>query len=194
MYFKVWPLKLRRFISIKNRSWFSKQYSLIIFRKMKNYIYRDVRLSLQNSNHFSEAGLARAKRMTMNILEKGISPETIHLIFCQDGFICPGSTAGDLVLEMREALTGKGKFWVSKKRSGNRYTLTILLISLFFLAFFADYRWARGGLFLQASHIPKALEYAGTGILYPKETIKPQIAISVILLFKFIATAQIKKR
>ena len=107
---------------------------------MKSYIYRDVKLSLRSSDNFTEEGLARAKKMTSNMLEKGIPPSSMHLIFCKDGFICPGSKADDQVLECRETSAGEGKFWVSKKKSGNKHALTILLISLFLLAFFADYR------------------------------------------------------
>ncbi|MCG6199783.1 hypothetical protein [Psychromonas antarctica] len=107
---------------------------------MKSYIYREVKLSLQHSENFTEEGLIRAKKMAISMLDKGISPNSMHLIFCREGFICPGSIADKLILESRKISTGEGKFWVSKKKSANKHGLTILLMSFFILACFSAFK------------------------------------------------------
>ncbi len=104
---------------------------------MKSYKYREVKFSLQNSENFTEEGLDRVKKMVISMLDKGMDPDSMQLIFCRDGFICPGSKADNQVLELRETTAGEGKFWVSKKKSGNKHAVTILLMGLFLLAFFS---------------------------------------------------------
>ncbi|WP_019616615.1 hypothetical protein [Psychromonas ossibalaenae] len=107
---------------------------------MKTYIYREVKLSLQNSDNFSEDGLARAKKMVAGMLDKGIEPSSMHLIFSRDGFICENSQADGNVLEIRQTSAGEGKFWVPKQKKRSRYTGTFLLISLFLLAIIAEFK------------------------------------------------------
>ncbi|WP_028864658.1 hypothetical protein [Psychromonas aquimarina] len=107
---------------------------------MKSYIYREVKLSLQHSDNFSEEGLERAKKMAALMLDKGIEANSMHLIFCREGFICADSQADGKVLEIRETSTGEGKFWVPKQKKRSRYTGTFLLISLFLLAVISEFK------------------------------------------------------
>jgi hypothetical protein len=99
-----------------------------------------VKFSLLNSEQFSEEGLKRAKSMIVGMLEKGIEPNSMHLLFCKDGFICPNSKANGQVLQIRKTATGKGKFWVSKTQQINNHFISALLISLFLIGLVSQYR------------------------------------------------------
>lgn len=107
---------------------------------MKSYIYKEVKLSLQYGEHFTEDGLFRAKKMTSHMLEKGIDPASMHLIFTNDGFICSGSTANGKVLELKKNGSGEeAKFWVLPPKKASKEIVTIVLLSLFLLAVLAQY-------------------------------------------------------
>gem|GEM_PF-6880462 len=93
-----------------------------------------------NAEEFSEEGLKRAKRMIIAMLEKGTDPNSMHLLFCKDGFICPNSKANGQILQIRSTASGKGKFWVAEKQQKDNYIISALLISLFLLALFSQYR------------------------------------------------------
>jgi len=114
-------------------------FLVFVLVKMKSYIYKEVKLSLQYGEHFTEDGLSRVKKMTHHMLEKGIDPASMHLIFSSDGFICSGSKANDQVLELKKTSTGEGKFWVPKQKKASKEIVTIVLVSLFLLAILAQY-------------------------------------------------------
>lgn len=115
-------------------------FLVFVLVKMKSYIYKEVKLSLQYGEHFTEDGLSRAKKMTHHMLEKGIDPASMHLIFSSDGFICSGSKANGKVLELKKNSTGdEAKFWVAKSKKASKEIVTIVLVSLFLLAILAQY-------------------------------------------------------
>ncbi|PKG37702.1 hypothetical protein [Psychromonas sp. Urea-02u-13] len=101
---------------------------------MKSYIYKEVKYSLTYGHSFTAQGMARAKNFIISMLEKGIPPVSMHLLFCPEGFICHNSKANGQVLMVKESNGGSKKYWVSKGKAIDNKLISVLITVLFLLA------------------------------------------------------------
>ena len=107
---------------------------------MKTCIYRGVKLSLRNADNFTDEGREQAKRVSNRMLSKtGSDPNSMHLIFTKDGFLCPDSKANGKVLVLRGTRSGGGTFWISKEQNRENIILTCVLVGLFLIGILFEY-------------------------------------------------------
>ena len=101
---------------------------------MKNYIYKEVKYSLTYGQSFTAQGTDRAKNFIASMLIKGIPPNSMHLLFCPEGFICHNSKANGQVLVVKDMRNGNKKYWVSKGKVIDSKLISVFITVLFLLA------------------------------------------------------------
>tara|TARA_R110001583_G_scaffold22377_4_gene83966 strand:- start:847 stop:1167 length:321 start_codon:yes stop_codon:yes gene_type:complete len=105
---------------------------------MKIYHYKEIKYSLAYGQSFSKQGIDRAKNFMHHMLDKGIPANTMHLIFCPDGFICHDSKANGNLLVIKESAVGNKKYWVKKGQKIDNKLITTVIFSLFLLLLLAQ--------------------------------------------------------
>lgn len=100
---------------------------------MKIYQYKEVKYSLAYGQTFSTQGTHRAKNFMQEMLHKGIPANTMHLIFCPNGFICHDSKANGQQLIIKKNSTGNKKYWVKKGKAIDNRLITTVIVVLFLL-------------------------------------------------------------
>lgn len=99
---------------------------------MKIYVFKAVKYSLAYGQAFKAQGLDRLKNFIISMLQKGIPADSMHLLFCPNGFICHDSKANGQTLVVKNRKNGDQKYWVSKGKpiDGKLVTLTITIVFL----------------------------------------------------------------
>ena len=100
---------------------------------MKIYHYKEIKYSLAYGQSFNKQGIHRAKNFMHHMLDREIPPNSIHLIFCPNGFICQGSKANGKRLVTKESSVGNKKYWVKKGQAIDNKLVAIIIFSLFLL-------------------------------------------------------------